>query len=85
MCTDKVNFPKLTEMNFNSNAYNEFNDGFDAALRNACNRVETGVSIRAMQDTKQCRFTWNWEMGDTLNTYGDGPYPNSNTEPCDNQ
>ena len=49
MCTDKVNFPKLTEMNFNSNAYNEFNDGFDAALRNACNRVETGVSIRAMQ------------------------------------
>ena len=111
MCTDKVNFPKLTEMNFNSNGYNEYNDGFDAALRKACNRVETGVSIRAMQvmvtyptmcstsdsnnlwyydmtdekDTKQCRFTWNWEMGDTLNTYGDGPYPNSNTEPCDNQ
>ena len=111
MCTDKENFPKLTQMNFNSNAYNEFNDGFDAALRGACDRTETGVSIRAMQvsvsyptmcsttntynlgyydmtdekDTKQCRFTWNWEMGDTLNTYGDGPYPNSNTEPCDNQ
>ena len=48
MCTDKENFPKLTQMNFNSNAYNEFNDGFDSALRNACNRSETGVSIRAM-------------------------------------
>ena len=49
MCTDKEDFPKLTQMNFNSNAYNEFNDGFDSALRNACNRSETGVSIRAMQ------------------------------------
>ena len=49
MCTDKENFPKLTQMNFNSNTYNEFNDGFDAALRNACSRSETGVSIRAMQ------------------------------------
>ena len=49
MCTDKENFPKLTQMNFNSNAYNEFNDGFDSALRSACNRSETGVSIRAMQ------------------------------------
>ena len=109
MCTDKKNFPKLTQMNFNSNAYNEFNDGFDAALRNACSRSETGVSIRAMQvsvlydtmcsttnvnnlgyydmsndkEVSQCRYTWNWEMGDTLNTYGDGPYPNENTEPCE--
>ena len=108
MCTDKEDFPKLTQMNFNSNAYNEFNDGFDAALRNACNRVETGVSIRAMQvsvsydtmcsttnsdnlrcydmsnnqEVNQCRFIWNWEMGDTLNTYGDDPYPNENTESC---
>ena len=109
MCTDKENFPKLTQMNFNSNAYNEFNDGFDSALRNACNRSETGVSIRAMQvsvsydtmfsttnsdnlryydmsddkEVNQCRFTWNWEMDDRLNTYGDDPYPNENTEPCE--
>ena len=109
MCTDKMNFPKLIQMNFNSNAYNEYNDGFDAALRGACNRDETGVSIRAMQVTviypslcstintdnleyydmsnnqevNQCRFTWNWEMGDTFNTYGDGPYPNDETELCD--
>ena len=110
MCTDKENFPKLTQMNFNSNTYNEFNDGFDAALRGACDRTETGVSIRAMQvtvtyptmcsttnadnywyydmtdekDTKQCRFTWSWEMGDTISTYAPpGPYPNNQTEPCD--
>ena len=95
MCTDKEDFPKLTQMNFNSNAYNEFNDGFDSALRSACNRSETGVSIRAMQvsvsydtmcsttnsdnlryydmsddkEVNQCRFTWNWEMDDRLNTY----------------
>ena len=49
MCTDKVNFPKLNTLNFNSNAYNEFNNGFDAALRTACNRTETGVSTRAFQ------------------------------------
>ena len=49
MCTDKVNFPKLNTLNFNSNAYNEFNNGFDAALRSACNRTETGVSTRAFQ------------------------------------
>ncbi|KNB41288.1 hypothetical protein JH06_5903 [Blastocystis sp. subtype 4] len=92
ICTDKENFPKLTQMNFNGNAYKEYNDGFDVALRNACDRAETGVSIRAMQltviyspmcsttyannywyydmtnerDIDQCRFTWNWEMGDTL-------------------
>ena len=33
------------------------------------------------KEVNQCRFTWNWEMGDTFNTYGDGPYPNENTEP----
>ena len=108
MCTDKENFPKLTEMNFNGNAYNLYNNGFDASLSSACNRTETGVQIRAMQltvtyqpmcsttnsknlwyydmtdemDTKQCRFTWNWEMGNTLDTYAPGPYPNDNTDPC---
>ena len=34
------------------------------------------------KEVNQCCFTWNWEMGDTLNTYGDGPYPNNETEPC---
>ena len=108
MCTDKENFPKLTQMNFNSNAYNQYNDGFDTALRNACDQSETGVGVNAREvsvsyppmcstsdsnnlwyydmtnerDIDQCRFTWNWEMGDTLNTYGDGPYPNNETEPC---
>ena len=109
MCTDKVNFPKLNTLNFNSNAYNEFNNGFDAALRTACNRTETGVTIRAfqvaiwyptmcstthqdnywyydMEDEKeiaQCRFTWNWEMGDTINVYAPaGPFPNDSTEAC---
>ena len=48
VCED-AKYPKLTEMNVNSNAYNEFNDGFKSTLRNACNRSETGVSIRAMQ------------------------------------
>ena len=47
VCED-AKYPKLTEMNVNSNAYNEFNDGFKSTLRNACNRSETGVSIRAM-------------------------------------
>ena len=109
MCTDKVNFPKLNTLNFNGNAYNEFNNGFDAALRTACNRTETGVSTRAfqvavtyptmcstthqdnywyydMEDEKeiaQCRFTWNWEMGDTINVYAPaGPFPNDSTEAC---
>ena len=92
---EDAKYPKLTEMNVNSNAYNEFNDGFDSTLRDACNRSETGVSIRAMQvsvsydamcsttnsgnlryydmsndkEVNQCRFTWNWEIGDRLNTY----------------
>ena len=110
MCTDKTNFPKLNTLNFNSNAYNEFNNGFDAALRSACDKVATGVTIRAMQVTvtyppmcsttnsdnywyydmedekevAQCRFTWNWEMGDTVNVYAPaGPFPNDNTYPCD--
>ena len=110
MCTDKVNFPKLNTLNFNSNAYNEFNNGFDAALRSACNRTETGVSTRAFQvavtyppmcsttssadnywyydmmnddEIAQCRFTWNWEMGDTVNVYAPaGPFPNDSTEDC---
>ena len=37
------------------------------------------------KEVNQCRFTWNWEMDDRLNTYGDDPYPNENTEPCNNQ
>ena len=107
MCTDKINFPKLLEMNFNSNAYNEFNDRFDTSLRGACDSSETGVSIRAMSvsttyptmcsttssnnyvyydmtnemEVSQCRYTWNWEYGSST-TYGDGPYPNENTDYC---
>ena len=46
MCTDKDNFPKLNTLNFDNN---EYNNGFDAALRGACNQTETGVTIRAMQ------------------------------------
>ena len=110
MCTDKENFPKLNTLNFNSNAYNEFNNGFDAALRSACKKSETGVTIRAMQvaviyppmcsttnadnywyydmndekEVAQCRFTWDWEMGDTVNVYAPaGPFPNDNTENCE--
>ena len=109
MCTDKDNFPKLNILNFNGNAYNEFNNGFDAALLGACNESETLVTIRAtddavtyppmcsttdadnywyydMNDEKevaQCRFTWNWEMGDTINVYAPtGPFPNDSTENC---
>ena len=109
MCTDKINFPKLNTLNFNSNAYNEFNNGFDAALRSACNRQATGVSTRAFQvavnyppmcstsvadnywyydmmnddEIAQCRFTWNWEMGDTINVYAPSrPFPNDSTEAC---
>ena len=47
VCED-AKYPELTQMNVNSNVYNEFNDGFDSALRDTCNRSETGVSIRAM-------------------------------------
>ena len=49
MCTDKVNLPKLTTLNFNDNPYDEFDDGFNTALRSACNKAETGVTIRAFQ------------------------------------
>ena len=39
-----------------------------------------------MNDEKeiaQCRFTWNWEMGDTINVYAPaGPFPNDSTEAC---
>ena len=107
MCTDKVNFPKLNTLNFNGNAYNEFNNGFDAALRTACNRTETGVSTRAFQvavnyppmcstssadnywyydmmnddEMAQFRFTWNWEMSDTINVYAPaGPFSNNKTD-----
>ena len=107
MCVDKVNFPKLNTFNFNSNAFNEFNNGFDGALRGACDRSETGVTISAYQvavyyptmcsttnednygyynmsdanEVSQCRFTWNWEVGDTLNVYApSGPYPNDWTD-----
>ena len=110
MCTDKTNFPKLTTLNFNSNAYNEFNNGFDAALRRACDRAATGVATRAFQvsveyppmcstsnsnnyqyynmtnagEVTQCRNTWNWEMGNTVDVYApSGPFPNDNTEPCE--
>ena len=40
-----------------------------------------------MEDEKevaQCRFTWDWEMGDTVNVYAPaGPFPNDNTDPCE--
>ena len=49
MCTDKTHFPKLKALNFNDNAYNEFNNGLDAALRGACDKETTGVTIRAYQ------------------------------------
>ena len=109
MCTDKENFPKLNTLNFNNNAYNEFN-GFDDALYSACSQTETGVTILTSQvtvtypsmcsttrqdnyeyydmtnqnETAQCRFTWNWEVGDTINVYAPaGPFPNERTESCD--
>ena len=48
MCQDTINFPVLEEMNFNSNAYNEYNNGFDTALLNACNDVTVRtVTIKA--------------------------------------
>ena len=48
MCEDTVNFPELEEMNFNTNAYNEYNNGFDTALRTACDDVTVRtVSIKA--------------------------------------
>ncbi|KAK8794878.1 hypothetical protein WA588_003735 [Blastocystis sp. NMH] len=49
MCVDKENFPKLSTLNFNANGYNEFNNGFDAALRSACNLTETDVLIHAIE------------------------------------
>ena len=97
-------------MNFNNNAYNEFNNGFDADLRNACDR-NTGVEVNARQviytyppmcnpqtpdttywyydmtdekERNQCRFTWNWEMGNSnMNYAGHGPYPNDDTIECE--
>ena len=35
------------------------------------------------KEIAQCRFTWNWEMGDTINVYAPaGPFPNDSTEAC---
>ena len=74
MCTDRLNFPKLNTLNFNDNAYDEFDDGFDTALRSACNRAETGVTIRAMQVSvdypPMCSTTnadnyWYYDMTDS--------------------
>ena len=48
MCQDTINFPVLEEMNFDANAYNEYNNGFDTALLNACNDVTVRtVTIKA--------------------------------------
>ena len=47
MCTDKTHFPKLKTLNFNDNAF----IGLDAALRSACDKETTGVTIRAYQVT----------------------------------
>ena len=48
MCNDTINFPVLEEMNFNGNAYNQYANGFDTALLNACNDVTVrNVTIKA--------------------------------------
>ena len=74
MCTDKESFPKLRTMNFDSNSYNEFNNGFDAALRGACNESETFVTILATDNAvaypTMCSTTsrdnyWYYDMSDT--------------------
>ena len=39
MCADDTNFPKLRELNFDDNAYNSWNDGFDTALVKACEGI----------------------------------------------
>ena len=49
ICADKVNFPKLSLFNFHNNAYNENEENFDAKLRAACSKAETGVTINARQ------------------------------------
>ena len=37
-----------------------------------------------VKDRDQCRFTWNWEMGNTNTNYaGHGPYPDDNTIECE--
>ena len=68
VCED-AKYPKLTEMNVNSNAYNEFNDGFKSTLRNACNRSETGVSIRAMQVSVSYDTMFSTTNSDNLRYY----------------
>ena len=47
ICNDKTNFPKLTTLNFNNNAYNDYNNGFGVALQGACSSSVTGVTIQA--------------------------------------
>ena len=73
ICTDKFSFPSLRTMNFNDNAYDEFNNGFDSALRSACRKSDTGVTIRANQVTvnypPMCSTTnadnyWYYDMTD---------------------
>ena len=74
MCTDKRRFPRLTTLNFNDNAYDEFDDGFNTALRSACNKAETGVTIRAFQvavnyppmcSTTNADNYWYYDMTDS--------------------
>ena len=71
MCTDKDNFPKLNTLIFDNN---EYNNGFDAALRGACNESETFVTILATDNAvaypTMCSTTsrdnyWYYDMSDT--------------------
>ena len=74
ICTDKYSFPSLSTINFNDNAYDEFYNGFDSALRSACRKSDTGVTIRANQVTvnypPMCSTTnadnyWYYDMTDS--------------------
>ena len=75
ICTDKYSFPSLSTINFNNNAYDEFNDGFVDALLSACKKSETGVTIRAFQVSVEyppmCSTTnadnyWYYDMTDSM-------------------
>ena len=70
ICNDKINFPKLKEMNFNNNAYNEFNNGFDGQLRAACDK-NTGVEVKARQVTYTYPPMCNPQTPDTTYWYYD--------------
>ena len=48
MCNDKVNFPKLKELNFNQNGYDNDSTNFASQLL-AANQESTGVTILAEQ------------------------------------